>query len=203
MLLVLASENRHKTEEITTLLKEGMDITVETLAAYPGIKLPPEVGSTYSENAAEKARFVAKKTGHWAMGDDSGLEVRALDGVPGLLSARYAGEGVSYEDNLNKLLGAMKDIPEGKRQARFICTIAIASPLGEVNIGEGTCEGEITVSQSGQDGFGYDPIFFYPPAGLTFAELSPTEKSVVSHRGRALKSIIAILKAKATKGSSD
>lgn len=196
MRLVLASENPHKTEEIATLLKENMDITIETLADYPGLKLPPEIGSTYNENAAEKARFIAKKTGHWAMGDDSGLEVRALDGAPGLLSARYAGKNVSYEDNLNKLLEAMKAVPEGKRQARFICTLAIASPLGEVNIVEGICEGKITVSRSGRDGFGYDPIFFYPPAGLTFAELSPTEKSAVSHRGRALKAAIAVLKAK-------
>ncbi len=174
-------------------------MTVETLAAYPGLKLPPEIGSTYSENAAEKARFVAKKTGHWAMGDDSGLEVRALDGAPGLLSARYAGNNVSYEDNLNKLLDAMKDVPKGKRQARFICTVAIASPQGEVDLVEGICEGEITTSKSGKAGFGYDPIFFYPPAGTTFAELSPWEKRRVSHRGRALKAAIAVLKAKTIK----
>ncbi len=200
MHLVLASENPHKTEEIASILysrkwseyqKASLDLTLESLANYPGLKLPPEIGATYSENAAAKARTVAKKTGHWAMGDDSGLEVKALDGAPGLHSARYAGHHPTYEDNLNKLLAAMKDVPEGQRQARFICTLALASPEGEVSIVEGICEGEITLSQSGRKGFGYDPIFYYPPAKKTFAELSAAEKNAISHRGRALKAAIA------------
>lgn len=205
MHLVLASENPHKAEEIASILysrkwsehqKASLDIRLESLTAYPGLKLPPEIGATYSENAAAKARTVAKKTGHWAMGDDSGLEVRALDGAPGLHSARYAGKNPSYADNINKLLAAMKDVPEGQRQARFICTLALASPEGEVSIVEGICEGEITASQSGREGFGYDPIFYYPPAKKTFAELTAAEKNAISHRGRALKAAIAFLKSK-------
>ncbi|MFQ5596879.1 MAG: RdgB/HAM1 family non-canonical purine NTP pyrophosphatase [Nitrospiria bacterium] len=199
MTLVLASENPHKAAEIASILKASLDIRLETLSDYPGLKLPPEVGTTYGENAAAKARYVAETTGHWAMGDDSGLEVDVLGGAPGLHSARYAGQNVSYEDNLNKLLAAMKDVPKGARQARFICTIAIASPEGAVMLVEGVCKGEITISQSGRAGFGYDPIFYYPPVGKTFAELSAAEKNAHSHRGRALKAAIAVLKSKALK----
>lgn len=196
MVLVIATENKHKGEEIASILQGEMEIEIEvrTLADFPGVMLPPETGSTYRENAVQKAVAAAKATGHWAMGDDSGLEVDALGGAPGLYSARFAGEGVSYADNRKKLLDSLGDRPDDQRNARFICTIAVASPEGTVEVVEGRCEGRITRSEAGAGGFGYDPIFFLPAHHKTFAELSPEEKNRVSHRGRAIRAAIPFLR---------
>jgi XTP/dITP diphosphohydrolase len=171
VVLVLATENRHKAEEIRSILKGGIQLELRTLADFPGVKLPPETGATYRENAVQKARAAADATGHWAMGDDSGLEVAALGGAPGLYSARFAGEGVTYADNRKKLLDALGDLPDEKRGAAFVCTIAISSPKGEIDVVKGVCEGSITRSEAGGGGFGYDPIFFIPAYRKTFAEL--------------------------------
>lgn len=189
MILVLATGNKHKGREISEILQEGMVIDIKMLSDYPDLLLPPESGNTYQENATIKALYAAKATGHWALGDDSGLEVSALNGAPGLYSARFAGEKATNQDNRKKLLNEMHSIPEGKRQARFICCMAIVNPQGETKHITGICEGEITDSESGKSGFGYDPIFYYPPLKKTFAELSSEEKNKVSHRGKAVRSV--------------
>ncbi len=194
MVLVLATQNQDKVKEIREILDSEMKLTIKTLAGFPGVTLPPETGKTYKENAIQKALFVAKRTGEVAMGDDSGLEVDALDGAPGLYSARFAGEDVSYSENRNKVLQLLSGLSDEKRTARFICTVAVVSPQGRVEVVEGVCEGQIRSLEQGQGGFGYDPIFFYPPLGKTFSVLGFSEKHRVSHRGRALRAIIPILK---------
>lgn len=194
MILVLATQNQDKAREIDAILKGTIDITLKTLSDFPGLTLPPETGNTYRDNAIEKALFVAMETGHVALGDDSGLEVEALDGAPGLYSARFAGEQVSYKENRNKLMQLLKGLPAEKRGARFISTLAIVSPQGQVDVVEGVCEGQITTDESGQSGFGYDPIFYYPPLGRTFSALNAAEKNQVSQRGRAVHAAIPILR---------
>lgn len=196
MILVLATENRHKAEELRAILRTGIDVEVLSLADFPGVALPPETGQSYRENAIQKALTVARATGHWAMGDDSGLEVDALGGAPGLYSARFAGEGVTYADNRKKMLDLLGDLPDEKRGAAFICTIAIAGPGGEVEVVEGRCDGRITRSETGGGGFGYDPIFFLPAYHKTFAELPPNEKNKISHRGRAVQAAMELLRKK-------
>jgi XTP/dITP diphosphohydrolase len=191
--LVLATENKDKAKEIRAILSECLSAEVLTLADFPGVTLPPEEGGSYRENAAVKARTVAKKTGEIAMGDDTGLEVDFLGGAPGLYSARYAGKGASYADNRKKLLADLSGVPVEKRTARFRCTVAIAWPDGAVKIAEGVCPGRIAERETGGDGFGYDPIFFIPECGKTFAELSPEQKNRVSHRGRAVRAAVEIL----------
>ncbi len=193
MQLVLATENLHKAEEIRSILGETPKIDLLTLFDFPHLKLPPETGTSYRENSVLKAQFVAKETGHWAMGDDTGLEVVALDGAPGLYSARYAGEDVMYADNRKKLLEALADLPDEKRGARFVCTVALADPEGSVDVVVGHCEGRITRSEVGHGGFGYDPIFFIPAYGKTFSEFSPDEKNKISHRGQAVRAAIRML----------
>lgn len=199
MVLVIATENKHKGEELASILRQEMEISVRTLADFPGVKLPPETGSTYRENAVQKALAAAKATGHWAMGDDSGMEVEALGGAPGLYSARFAGEGVTYADNRKKVLDLLGDRPDDQRTARFLCTIALASPEGKVEVVEGRCEGRITRRDVREGGFGYDPIFFLPAYNKTFAELSPEEKNRISHRGSAVRAAIPLLKKAAIK----
>lgn len=181
--LVLATRNRGKIEEFRALLGEfGVDIkSLDDFGPLPPVE---EDGETFEENAYKKAHFTARALGFPALADDSGLEVEALGGQPGVLSARYAGEGASDGDNNRKLLKAL----EGKadRKAAFQCVIAIAVPRGPALIYEGRCEGAITPEERGKNGFGYDPVFFYPPLNRTFAELSREEKNRVSHRGQAM-----------------
>ncbi len=193
MVLVLATENRHKAEEIRAIFNLSAVIEVRTLADFPGVKLPPETGKTYRENAVQKALAVVDATGHWAMGDDSGLEVEALGGAPGLYSARYAGVGATYADNRKKLIDTLGDLPDEKRGAAFICAIALAGPDRKVDLAEGVCEGRITRAEAGGGGFGYDPIFFVPAYGKTFAELPAPEKNKISHRARAVAAAMEIL----------
>ena len=198
MTLVLATENQGKAKEIRSILQEGMRIDIKTLADFPHVKLPPETGTTYRENATQKALTVAKETGHWALGDDSGLEVDALNGAPGIYSARFAGEGATYADNRRKLLDLLGNLPDPKRTARFVCTIALATPEGRIEIVESGVEGRIAKAESGEEGFGYDPIFFLPAYQKTFAELSPEEKNKMSHRGQAVRAAMEILKKELT-----
>ncbi|MFQ5780590.1 MAG: RdgB/HAM1 family non-canonical purine NTP pyrophosphatase [Nitrospiria bacterium] len=200
MVLVLATENQHKAEEIRSILHEWPKVKIKTMADFSHLKLPPETGATYRENAVQKARFVAKETGDWALGDDTGLEVEALDGAPGIYSARFAGEGVGYADNRRKLLDLLGDLPEEKRGARFICTVAVCGPEERVAVVEGVCEGRIALSEFGRGGFGYDPVFFIPAYEKTFAELSPVEKNKISHRGRAVRAAMEILKGRFDQG---
>nr|MBN2277219.1 XTP/dITP diphosphatase [candidate division Zixibacteria bacterium] len=195
MQLVLATKNKDKIREIRELLKD-LPITILTCDDFLEFPEIEETGLTLEENAVLKARGIAEFTGFAALADDSGLEVEALNGAPGVYSSRYAGPECSYEDNNRKLLAELEGIPEGKRAARFRAVIALAFDNGRVETVEGTAEGIITGEKAGYDGFGYDPVFFYPPAGKTFAEMTLEEKNSVSHRGKALVKARELLSSK-------
>ena len=181
--LVLATKNKGKISEFKELFR-GFDIEIKSLDDFGPIPPVMEDGETFEDNAVKKARFTARVLGFPALADDSGLTVKTLGGAPGVLSARYAGEGASDRENNSKLLAKMKDIEN--RDAAFICVLAIAVPRGPALIYEGTCEGVISNEPAGSRGFGYDPLFYYPPLKKTFAELSKEEKNRVSHRGKAM-----------------
>ena len=190
--LVLATRNKHKIKEIKALLKE-FPITVETLDTYPDAPEIEETARTLRDNALLKALGICNATKQWAFADDTGLEVDALNGEPGVYSARYAGEGCTYADNNKKLLKALEGIPFEKRKARFRCVIALVSPEKRVWKVEGSLEGFIAFQPEGADGFGYDPLFFYPPAEKCLAEMSLEEKNNISHRAKALKNFIKLV----------
>jgi len=183
--LVVATRNRNKLAEIRALLAD-LPVRVMGLDAFPGAPEVEETGATFADNARLKALAAARHTGEWAMADDSGLEVDALDGRPGVFSARFGGPGATDADNNRLLLALLKDVPPEERRARFRCAIAIASPSGETWVDEGVCEGLIADRPRGDGGFGYDPLFIVPELGRTFAELDPEEKNRRSHRARAL-----------------
>jgi len=191
--LVLATRNIHKAKEIRAYL-DDLGYHILTLEDFPSIPETAEDGKTYQENAMKKAVAVSRSTGKMALADDTGLEVDYLQGQPGLFSARFAGEGVSYADNRKKLLSLMKDIPPSRRTARFRCVMVLAMPSGETRTVEGVVEGSITLEEQGEDGFGYDPVFYLPELGKTMAQLTMAEKNRVSHRGIALEQIREILK---------
>ena len=183
-IMVLATLNRAKARELAALLGD-VPFALRMLADYPGAVAPEETETTYRGNALLKARAALRLTGEWSLGDDSGLEVDALGGAPGLHSARYGGPGLDDAGRRALLLDALRDVPDDRRTARFRCVIAIVDPAGREWIVEGVAEGAITREPRGEGGFGYDSLFYYPPLGHTFAELSDAEKSDVSHRGRA------------------
>lgn len=199
--LVLASRNPKKRKELEALLGRRA-LEVQTLDDYPNIPDPVEDGKTFMENAEKKALFVAKKTGLFSLADDSGLEVDALGGEPGVFSARYAGVADKKSRdaaNNRKLLESLRGVATGERTARFRCCIALAGPSasGAVEIlgrAEGKAEGIIIKELKGSQGFGYDPLFYHPSSGCTFAELSPEAKNRVSHRAQALERIRPVLK---------
>lgn len=182
---MLASANRHKVREIQALLAD-LPVTVRSLAEFPGAPDVVEDGATYRENALKKARSAADFTGKPALADDTGLEVDALDGRPGLYAARFAGEGCTFQDNIAKLLRLLEGVPAENRGAWFVCVLAFVVPGGRELVVEGELRGRITEAQSGARGFGYDPVFFVPEVGKTLAELSFEEKNRISHRRRAL-----------------
>jgi XTP/dITP diphosphohydrolase len=183
--LVLATANPAKGRELVALLGT-VPFQVRLFSEFPGARLPEETGRTYAENALGKARAAAGLTGTLALGDDSGLEVDALAGAPGLNTARFGGPGLGDRARRELLLERLRDLEPARRTARFRCVIALVGPtLGE-QVVEGVVEGIIAEAARGSSGFGYDPVFFYPPLGRTFAELSDEEKARVSHRGRAL-----------------
>jgi XTP/dITP diphosphohydrolase len=184
--LVLATRNPGKTKEMGELLT-GFPVVIKNLDDFGPIPEIEEDGSTFEENAYKKASFTAKVLGLPALADDSGLAVHTLDGAPGIYSARYAGPGATDEENNTKLLGDMAGRTD--RSATFICVISIAVPCGVALTYEGRCEGTIANAPQGTDGFGYDPLFYYPPMEKSFAELSPAEKNAVSHRGKALSEV--------------
>ncbi len=185
MKFVLASQNKHKAEEIKKILGEGFEIITQSEAGFEGEVV--EDGSTFRENAIKKAETVMKATGLPTIADDSGLSVDALGGAPGVYTARYAGEGATDDENIGKLLSALSDVPEEKRQAQFVCCIAFASPGQETLTFEGRCEGRVLFEKAGENGFGYDPIFYTPVFGKSLAEVSADEKNSISHRSRALR----------------
>jgi len=186
--LVLATRNKGKIEEFKSFFP-AFPVSIKSLNDFGPIPEPVEDGETFEDNAYKKAHFTARVLGFPALADDSGLVVEALGGQPGVLSARYAGEGAGDEANIRKLLKAMEAVSD--RRAAFECVIAIAVPRGPALIYEGRCEGEITRDPSGNNGFGYDPVFFYPPLGKTFAEMRREEKNQVSHRGKAMADLLA------------
>ncbi len=196
MELVIATKNKHKLHEIQAMLKGGQ-ITVVGLDKYPQIPETVEDGATFEANALKKAREVYAVTRTWTLADDSGLQVDALNGAPGIYSARYAGEGATYEMLCAKLLSEMRDVPEGKRNARFNCTMALIDPFGKEQVVVGTCEGYIGHDMKGAHGFGYDPVFVFNGSGRTLAEMSPDEKNGISHRARAIEKVKKILCMKA------
>jgi len=182
-MIVLATRNKGKTEEIRELLKQ-FPVDLKNLDDFGPIPSVVEDGETFDENAYKKASFTARVLGIPAIADDSGLVVDALDGAPGVYSARYAGEDASDEDNLKKLLVAMAG--KTNRSASFECVISLAVPSGAALTYEGRCEGLITETPAGTNGFGYDPVFFHQESNKTFAEICLSEKGAVSHRGKAL-----------------
>ena len=181
-LLVLATRNAGKTREMCQLLRD-FPVEIKNLDDFGPIPPVEEDGTTFDENAYKKASFTAKVLGLPALADDSGLEVEALGGAPGIHSARYAGPNATDAENNARLLREM----EGKanRAAAFMCVISIAVPSGVALTYEARCEGVIAEAPGGNSGFGYDPVFYYPPLNRTFAQLSAEEKNRVSHRGKA------------------
>ena len=187
MKVVLASKNKHKLQEISKITEKfGIDLVLQSEL---GIDLDvEETGTTFEENSFIKAEAVMKATGLPALADDSGIAVDALNGEPGIYSARY-GFDESLDDwgRLELLLKNTEHVPDGQRQAQFVCVITMVTPEGQVIQARGEIHGELTRAPKGENGFGYDPIFYYPPLGMTTAELPPEKKNEVSHRGNALK----------------
>lgn len=186
MPIVIASSNKGKTAEIRDLLK-GFPVQVKNLDDFGPIPPVIEDGLTFEENAYKKASFTARVLGFPALADDSGLCVDAIGGAPGIFSARYAGEHATDAQRCDYLLSEMRG--KTNRAAAFECVISIAVPTGQALTYESRCEGLITEQPAGTEGFGYDPIFFYPPLNKTFAQLSREEKGLISHRGKALREI--------------
>lgn len=186
MQLVLATNNRDKITEIRHLL-DDLPVTILTRDDFLEFPDPDETGATLVENAIIKAKAIAEFCGHPALADDSGLEVDALNGAPGVYSSRYAGEYVTYADNYSKLLRDLEGVQREKRTARFRCVIAIAWTPDDIETVDGAAEGLITEDIAGTRGFGYDPVFFYPPLDKRFSEMTIDEKNRVSHRGLALQ----------------
>ncbi len=195
MQLVIASHNVHKIREFRTMLKHLKHLDVLSLIDFPHYEAPPETGSTFEENAIVKAVDAAKALNCWAIADDSGLVVPALNGAPGVFSRRYAGEHATDKDNRVKLLAEMRAIDAPFRQGVFECWIALASPQGLKKCAKGTVEGMITEEDRGNLGFGYDPLFVKYEYGKTFAELEEETKNRISHRRKAIDKILPLLEA--------
>jgi XTP/dITP diphosphohydrolase len=199
--VVLATGNAGKVRELAHLLAGfGLDVVAQTEL---GVESAEETGLTFIENAILKARHAAAITGLPAVADDSGLAVDFLGGAPGIYSARYAGVDASDQHNLDKLLVALKDVPQGQRTAQFHCVLVYMRHAEDPTplVCHGSWAGEITFAEAGEGGFGYDPIFYVPELGKTAAELSREEKSAVSHRGQALKLLFAAMKEAAQKNA--
>ena len=192
--LVLATRNRHKAGELIALLA-GMGIAIRTLDEFSDVPEVIEDGDTCEANAIKKARVIAEFTGLPAIADDTGLEVDALGGQPGIYAARYAGEDATYADNCRKLLQELAGVPRERRAARFLTVVAIALPSDGVRVAQGTLDGVIAEEASGTLGFGYDPVFLIPELGKTLAQLSSEEKNKISHRAKAFTKMREILDA--------
>lgn len=190
--IVIASRNKEKKRELKALLK-GLKIKVLDLNDFPAAPKVEERGKTFDKNARTKALTIARFTKKMTLADDSGLEVKALDGKPGVRSARFAGKGATYAANNRKLLKLLAGVPKQKRKARFVCAIAIADKDSLVGKTKGECSGWISFTPRGTSGFGYDPLFIYPKYNKTFAELGPKIKNRISHRARALKKARSII----------
>lgn len=192
--LLIATDNPGKLKEYREVFKE-LPLAVTSPQEEEISLLVEECGRSYAENAILKARAYARASGLLTLADDSGLEVEALGGAPGIFSSRYGGKA-SDEDRYRLLLEEMKGTPRDKRQARFVCFAALATPQGEVEIAEGSCRGVIAFAPRGKHGFGYDPVFYLPEQGCTMAELEPEVKNRISHRARAASKIKKVLQEK-------
>ena len=182
--LLLATTNRHKLEEYYTIFSD-LPLTLQSLREVHIDMDVEETGQTFAENAQLKALAYARASGVLSLADDSGLEIDALGGAPGVLSARFAGQDTPYEERFRLLIGQLRGLTGEQRRARFRCAIALAEPDGYCRVVEGTIEGVVAESPRGTGGFGYDPIFLLPELGRTFAELTTEQKNRISHRGRA------------------
>ena len=193
--LVLATGNRDKQQEMKAFLQD-LRLTIRTLDEFPAAPAVIEDGETCRSNAAKKAREIARFTGMLTLADDTGLEVDALGGRPGVFAARYAGPHATYEDNCRKLLDELTGVPMEQRGARFLTVVAIADSDAAVEFVEGVLQGRIADHGSGLHGFGYDPVFVVPELGKTLAELTLDQKNQISHRGQALAKAKVVLKRK-------
>ena len=191
--ILLATRNPDKVRELTVLLGD-LGIRIRTLADFPTAPEIEEDGTTCEANALKKARETASATGIPSIADDTGLEVDALGGRPGVFAARYAGEHATYEDNCRKLLKELDGVPPSRRTARFITVAALAVPGGHTQVASGTLVGVIAERCIGTQGFGYDPVFFVPELGCTLAELTAEKKNRISHRAKAFRSMADILR---------
>lgn len=184
--IVLATKNKGKIKEFSRMF-DRFDVEVLTIADLPDLPDVVEDGDTFEANARKKAETICRTTGLPSLADDSGLEVEALNGEPGVYSARFAGPHATDAENNAKLVDKMQHVPEAARQARFVSVLALAVPGGETLLARGTCEGRIVLAPKGDHGFGYDPYFLLPEKGKTMAELVPEEKNRISHRGAAVR----------------
>ncbi len=195
MKIVMATGNQNKVREIREML-EGTDIEIVSMKEA-GIDVEiVEDGTTFAENAVIKAETVCRAAGVPAIADDSGLVVDYLDGAPGIYSARFMGEDTSYDIKNAAIIGKLEGVPDEKRSARFVCDIALAFPDEETRVFEGVFEGRVAYKVAGENGFGYDPLFYVPECGCTSAELSPEVKNSMSHRGKALEQAVQYLKSR-------
>ncbi len=192
MQLVLATNNPDIINEIKYLL-EDLPVTILTKDDFLEFPDVEETGKTLEENALLKANAIAKFCDLPALADDSGLEVDALEGAPGVYSSRYSGKNATYASNCKKLLKELQGVPKKKRTARFRCVIAIDWNDGTTDTAEATAEGLITENIKGKKGFGYDPVFYYPPKKKRFSEMTTEEKNMVSHRGKALQEMVGLI----------
>ena len=193
--VVLATRNQHKVEELKRILASvNLDVDLVGTEAFPDLPEVAETGSSFAANALLKARDVAQRTGHVAIADDSGLSVDALNGMPGIFSARWSGRHGDDRANLELVLAQMEDVPDTRRGAAFHCAAAVVTPSGDERVVEGVLEGSLIREPSGSNGFGYDPIFTPRGYVLTTAELTPQEKDAISHRGQAFRALAPVLK---------
>ncbi len=188
--IVLGSRNRKKSQEIAGLLA-AHGITVLSVADFPDVPDVVEDGTSFAENAAKKASEIATCLNCWVIAEDSGLAVDALDGAPGIYSARYSGDGATDDKNNEKLVQELDGVPDEKRGAHYVCNVAVTDPTGAIRLQlEATCGGRIATTPRGTNGFGYDPYFLIPEYHRTFGELSPAVKQQLGHRGRAFRQLI-------------
>jgi XTP/dITP diphosphohydrolase len=188
MHLLVATTNPNKVKEIRQLL-DGANVEVITLDGWPDLVAPEETGRTFEDNARLKATYYARATGQLTVAEDSGIEIDALGGVPGVESARYAGEETSYPEKFARLYAALDRTGSRDSAARFVCALAMASPDAILFEARGVIEGRVAQEPAGSGGFGYDPFFFYPPYGRTLGQVTPAEKLAVSHRGQAFRKL--------------
>ncbi len=192
--IVLASRNHKKAREVSEILAPA-GFMVIPVTEFPDVPEVEEDGLTFAANAAKKASEVARQLNRWVIGEDSGLQVDALGGAPGIYSARYSGAGATDEKNNQKLIADLANVPDEKRGAGYLCSVALSDPNGDIRIAcEGTCRGRILNEANGEGGFGYDPYFLIPEYHLTFGQLSSVVKHRLSHRARAFATFVPLLR---------